>query len=350
MATASRKRPNPSKNKNVSGASVASGRATKPARVTHAAQWRDGVHLIGTEIWADATRAGVVNFLSTAAKLAKREQKLIATPTALAIARQRNRGNLAVPPNTSFTLGTLRLELFSTGSAIGSAGLRVDFGKRSVVFAGAVQPATVGLLGLGDAVVRRCDALVVDAPAATLAAKLIAPGTAAATIGKWLVAKHQNDISVIVVDDGYRGLDVLNALGGLAKSVALVAPSFPQPKKLPANIKSGDRTVVLVQRTAIDKMLRSRLGKNPLSAPRVLWVSAEAGSTMAVRTLKEQLSCDVKGLAWSAVAAVEDLLTWVADTGATAVYVTGSAAADVVRLLGPKAKRLGPAEQMSLFR
>jgi putative mRNA 3-end processing factor len=95
-------------------------------------------------LWCDAIRARDVCFVSSAEALkTRRHGQLIASPQSLALLAGKWLNpdeHLAVPYGRPFTVGTTRLELFSTGHAVGSAGLLVRGDDADVVYAGNINP------------------------------------------------------------------------------------------------------------------------------------------------------------------------------------------------------------------
>ena len=114
--------------------------------------WRDGIHVVNTPIWCDARRTRDLCFVSAASAVASpRHGQYLATDITLSLLGRRARptdpgSHLAVPYGHPFTLGSLRLELFRSGHAAGSASLLVCKGEQRIVYAGAVNPAGGGLV------------------------------------------------------------------------------------------------------------------------------------------------------------------------------------------------------------
>ena len=132
-----------------------------------AAKWRDGIHLTDTPIWCDAPRRRELCFASAADALGRiRHGQLLGTAETLALVRGQKQApladsELAVPLARPFSLGGLRLELFASGHALGSAALRVEGPERTVIYARAINPQGTPLAPNCDA--RRSDVVIVSA-------------------------------------------------------------------------------------------------------------------------------------------------------------------------------------------
>jgi hypothetical protein len=165
--------------------------------------WRDGVHIAGTPLWCDASRARDACFVSSAeVRIARRHHQLIATAETLArLRKDPDVPALAAPVGRPFNLGALRLELFPSAHAPGSASLLVESAGRRIVYAGAVGPA---------AEVRPCDVLVVDA---TLAAFTLPPRDE--TLARLRAYVAQNDAPVLVAPPLTTALELARELAGV---------------------------------------------------------------------------------------------------------------------------------------
>ncbi len=315
--------------------------------------WRDGVFLTGSSIWCDARRRRDVCFASSALGVTSRGHgQLIATPLTMALLGANSPGQLAVPVRKPFTLGKLKIELFPSGAALGSAALRVDFGDRTAVYAAAVQPGDAGVATMEAGEVRRCDVLVVDAPYGDKRHRLVSPAKAVVQLQSWVDKQvFAKRTAVIFVDNPMRALDVLRALMAakqhdrwvvaahrsirlMAQRGATIAPGLPVPV-----LASATRGNVIIWPLAARPALRPLLAQRAVAT---LWLSGEAHDKALVATHNIDL-----GLAWAAAADRDALLEWIAATRAHTVYVTGRCAATVASAIGGTV--LGPPEQMHLF-
>ena len=272
--------------------------------------WRDGVHLTGTPIWCDARRRRDVCFVSSADRIGPGHGQLIATPVTLALIGAKDQ--LGVPLRRPFTLGTLRLELIPSGRGVGAAALHVDAGERSVLYAGAIR--TTAQPSLEGADVRAADAVVVASPLAE-EVELPALPQAAERLASWV---REQATSVIVVDSIVDGIEIITWLRSLGIDVA--ATRALREAKLAAGLtEPAPKGPVLVK-------LESDRTKLPAGAS-VYRVSARN---------------------WPFVASDRALVTWIEQTRAKQVFVTGAGAERIVGAIGLRAKRLGPPTQMSL--
>ena len=315
--------------------------------------WRDGVFLTGSSIWCDARRRRDVCFASSALGVTTRGHgQLIATPITMALLESNSPGQLAVPVRKPFTLGKLKLELFPSGAALGSAALRVDFGDRSVVYAAAVQPGDAGIATMEAGEVRRCDVLVVDAPYGDKRHRLLSPAKAVVQLQSWVDKQvFAKRTAVIFVDNSMRALDVLRALTAakqhdrwlvtahrairlMAQRGAMVHPGLAVPA-----LASATRGNVIIWPLAARSVLAPLIAQRSVAT---LWLSGEAHDKSLVATHGFDM-----GLAWAAAADRDGLLEWISATRAHTVYVTGRCAATVASAI--EATVLGPPEQMRLF-
>ncbi|HTR49125.1 MAG TPA: hypothetical protein VMJ10_00380 [Kofleriaceae bacterium] len=285
---------------------------------TAAVTWRDGVHITGTPIWCDARRRRDVCFASSAERVGKARAaahgQLIGTRETLALL-DAGAGHLAVPLRKPFTLGTLRLELIPSGRGIGAAALYVDLGVRRVLYAGAIRTSGCD----APAEVRACDAVVVAVPAD--AARLPTIGEAAARVTKWAKSQLAAGKRPIVAADS-----IVDALEVAAQLDVKLACSR-------ALCDAAARVGAMKLRTTGDVQLRvagdrARTGDGPIA--RV----ALAGGDFT----------------WPFAATRAQLLAWIEQSGAREVYLTGERAEAIAGVLGPRARVLGPPQQMTLFR
>lgn len=314
--------------------------------------WRDGVHLTGTSIWCDATRRRDVCFVSSADRSAKSAQ-LIGTPLTLALVGA-DAGNLAVPLRQRFTLGTLRLELIASGRGPGAAALYVEGAGMKTLYASAVRPYEGKRVAAAD--VRACDTLVVDAPFG--ATKKQFPDLdgvidkALAWTKKQLAA---NKRPVLLVDTALDGLEVACVLA--AEGLALAGAK--SIRDAAAKMATLDQTVLRKKTSA---GMSGRTAKTPpmVSPPSkelraTIWVG-EAPNTLlelphATALLAGRPASEHQEIhfAWTHAADRPSLLAWIESTRAKQIFVTGASAEPIVKLLGDKAKYLGPPQQMTLF-
>jgi hypothetical protein len=321
-------------------------RAARVARPTAGVSWRDGVHVLGTQVWCDARRARAVCFVSSADRTGRAGHgQLIATAQTLALLGAHADSHLSAPMGRPFTLGTVRLELLRSGWCVGAAALLVDAGHR-VLYAGAVAPDGTGLGGAAE--LRPCDTLVVAAPYG--AAHHTFPGTAADVVDFATRTITGGAVPVVLVTTALKGLEVVAAL-----NAATIA-------------SSGHRAVVEAARrlTVADAKTAGLAVKRTVARGRALvWlvddrarlpdalggVKAKVAlvSGLAVeREVVRALGVDV-AIAWSAAADRAALLTYIARSGATDVAITGAYADEIAAAVGPHARRLGPHRQMTLF-
>lgn len=304
--------------------------------------WREGVYLTGTPIWCDARRRRDVCFASAADRIAAvGHGQLIATPTTLALAgAEASGGHLGVPLQRPFTLGAVRLELIASGRTWGAASLHVDVRGRTVLYAGPIR-ASDPPAGERAADVRACDALVVAAPAFE---ELEPRAAVAARLFDWVRARRTaGETPVLVVDAPLEGVELAQELarasvvpaGELAvtRAIARAHELLPQDVRDAAGLAEPNAT--LRGAAVIVRLERDRL-PSLASAPAAL-VSPRAEHPYQ------------DAFAWPFTAGRGELLAWIEQTRARDIYVTGAAAEAVAVALGPRAQRLGPPQQMSLF-
>jgi len=134
--------------------------------------WRQGVHITGSALWCDALRATELCFVSSALALGKSRKRagtLLCTQTTLQLLTEMGRApqgpQLLSPLRRPFFWGTLRLELFASGSDPGSASLWVKLpSEERVIYAGMPSERSSSLVE--PLQVRQAESLVIAAPSA----------------------------------------------------------------------------------------------------------------------------------------------------------------------------------------
>jgi len=299
--------------------------------------WRDGVHLTGSPIWCDARRRRDVCFVSSADRVGRAGHgQLIATPITLALLGA-EAGHLAVPVHRPFTLGTTRLQLIPSGRGIGAAALHVDFGGRTVLYAGAIR--TVHPVEAGE--VRACDAVVVAAPIGESHHKLLALSTIADRVIDW--SKTQiaaGRAPILVVDHVLDGLEVASRLvdDGMivaaSRGIRDAALRVRTHTSVPA-IRAPGREPTIVIRTETDRVKPTDGMKS-------------ATALVSLRALEPHKNFDAL-FAWPFAATKKQLLEWIEQSRAKDIFITGAHADTIAETLGPRARVLGPPRQMALF-
>jgi len=332
-------------------------------------QWRGGAHIVGTNLWCDASRPRDACFVSNAyAVKPQRHGQLVATAETLALLSRSDPTAVAgtelpVPLGRPFTLGTTRLELFGSGYSAGAASLLVDLtqapgslggatGKR-VVYAGKVNPRGGDLGGAAD--MRHGDVLIIDAayghPRFRFPdAEAIAPR----------VMTFANDClrsghtPVLAVATPGKGIDVaarLEAMGRPLRAHRLIHQCAQRLRGAGVGVPD----------------LR-RFGKAPAKDELLLWLRRDLAKLDDWRdrtrvALLSGLAQDPEtaedsdfdaGFAWSACADYAGLVRYIQASGAAEVYLTGRYAEVLATRLdgapgGPRVTALGPHRQLSLF-
>ena len=329
-----------------------------PPPVDHPVVWRDGVHVVGTPIWCDARRARELCFVSRADRLAgSRHGQLIATSESFALMGRRRGGTdseLAAPLGRPFSLGTLRLELFGSGSALGAAALAVDTGERRVVYAGAIHPRGGGLGGAAEQ--RACDVLVVSAqyglPLYAFPPLDDATGEVAALCRR---AREAGGAAVLLVPGWLEGLDLAHALERAGAGEIAAHRSIHHAAQ---RLRAAGQMAIAVRRAA-DRPRAGQVLLWPLArratlpaaalpaGSRVVLVSGDAVDPAALARARADA-----GVAWSAEADHAALCRYIDDSRARAVYLIGRHADALAAALdrpGRGARPLAAPQQMSLF-
>lgn len=298
--------------------------------------WRDGVHLTGTPIWCDARRRRDVCFVSSADRVVRAGHgQLIGTPTTIALIAGRASGHLAVPIRKPFTLGTLRLALIPSGRTAGAAALHVDTGMRTVLYAGAIR--TVRATEPAD--VRASDAVVVAAPVGETHHRFAPLADVVDRVATWVRAQLAADKSpVVVVDHVLDGLEVAAALASAGVEVAASKPVRDAAAAIgdtASALRAPGKEPSVIVRAEADRL------KAASSARTVT-------ALVSARAVEPQPGWDAT-FAWPFVASRDQLLTWIEQTRAKQVFVTGTCAESIAGALGARGQVLGPPQQMALF-
>ena len=326
--------------------------------------WRGGVHIGGTPIWCDARRARELCFVSRADRVpASQHGQIIATSETLALLSRQGElaaaaSELAVPPGRPFSLGTLRLELFRSGSAVGAASLSVDIGDRRVVYAGSVNPGGGGLGGAADQ--RSCAVLVVDAHYGDARFRFPAVDAAVAeTVALCRRVCAAGGALVLLVTSALKGLDVAHRLegAGLPSGCELVA--HRSIHHAAQKLRAGRIEPPPVRRFAASRVTAGQVLLWPAARRAQLErVGVPSGSEVALvsgAAVDRDALARARaghGIAWSSQADHAALRRYVEDSGAESVHLVGRFASQMAEELagrGLSARPLGPPVQMSLF-
>jgi putative mRNA 3-end processing factor len=321
-----------------------------------AVEWRSGIHLCGTSIWCDARRPRDVCFASCAhAAGAARHGQLIGTAATLALLgpdAAAGSARLSVPYGQPFTLGSIRLELLRSGHALGSAALLADVAGQRILCAGAINPHGGGLGGTAE--LRPCDALVIDASYGHPRYVFPPVEHAVAAVRAFaLEISTAGGVAVLLVSSPSKGLDVMVRLAdetGLAfaahwsiheaaRRLRRLHPALPRVRRWSGRPPAGKVLLWPVEQ-------RAALGTMP-GPSRVALVSGQAMDAELVAALGVDAA-----FAWSNLADHAELLAYVEQSGAQAVFATSRHAEDLARTAtaaGRVARALGPPRQMALF-
>jgi hypothetical protein len=324
--------------------------------------WRDGVHISDTPIWCDARRRRDVCFVSSADRVGRTGHgQLIGSPLTLALLGAGGGGHLAVPLHRRFTLGTVRLELIASGRGPGAAALFVDIAGKTILYAGAIRTS-----GIEPAGVRACDAVVVAAPyARTFVPLAKAIEQTLDWTARELVAGRR---PVLLVDTALDGLEVAMALATAGIPIAGARAIREAAQR--AGDLAVDAIAAANARAVRDAELRGDKTSEIEDAPRALQIASPGKDPRAIVWLArdraglqratsnvttsiaalggEELDADAC-FEWTNASGTNDVLAWIESTNAREVYVTGACADEIARVLGARARVIGPPHQMTLF-
>ncbi len=318
--------------------------------------WRDGVHIASTALWCDSIRTRDVCFVSSAdAVKPRRHGQVIGSKETLALLarsdpKSQPASQLPVPMSRPFTLGSLRLELFPTGHAVGAAGLWLSVSDRKIVYAGAVCPRGE-VLGV-SAQARAADTLIVSAhhgPGVTLPDRT----RVANQVIDFCREQVRTSGCVLLVSSALKGLEVAASIASAELEVYATRAIHHLARKL----VRGGVTVPSIRRLSSDTLRPGRVLVAQISQRGALPALPPASSVALVSGTAAQAS-EVKeagaehGFAWSSFADYNDLVSYMDATGASEVFVTGPANEVVARAADGKGRRvqaLGPPKQLSLL-
>jgi hypothetical protein len=329
--------------------------------------FRGGTRIAGTVISCDAQGGGDLLFLSNALAHSGaapgrrrtgggRAQILTTVETLALLGREGDRLRaraLIVVHGRPFTLGTLRLELLSSGHLPGAAALSCEDGERRILYAGAARLGTPAQ-GAAPAALRAADALCIDAtfghPRFVFVAReeaeleTCAFVRAARDAGRapvLLVAPFgpAQDLAPALVAQGWR-------LRGHRSMVAAAAAYRRAGVKAPAIARFSGTLLAdeVLLWPAVERAV-GLLGR--LGPTRVAWISGWARDASAVARLGVE-----RGIPYSSHADFAGLLAYVAATGAREVAVNRGFTEDLASSLrdrGIDAYALGPPRQIQLF-
>jgi putative mRNA 3-end processing factor len=321
-----------------------------------------GVRVAGTIVACDTATGGDLILVSRAIGLGQRvrptlpravaaRRQILVTETTLALlgaAGDRLRPQALVAAfGRPFALGSLRVELFSSGHLPGAASLRCEWAGRSVVYAGAVGPRTE---------VRKADAVCVEArlgirelsfsepPAAwdeladaVRAARL--DGLAPVVLVDGALLAHTPDIAR-AIESGSGTVRAPSAILGIAEAYGRADLNPPRLRPFTGRLAHGE--ALLWPASARGPTFRGRV-----RPPGRILVSPFARQPAALDRFRA-----ARGVAAAVDLGFEALLDYIEATRATEVAVTGAPGDDLVdalRARGRQAYRLGPPRQIELF-
>ncbi len=260
---------------------------------------------------------------------------------------------LAVPFGHPFTLGTHRLELFSSGHGLGASSLLVRRGEESILYAGAVNPFGSELGGAIDH--RAADILV-------LAARYGQPhfdfSQAVEEIER-LVTRCQEiceagGVAVLLIRNSLKAMDTAAILTKLQlpvhahhsfHTIAKCDPRLQLPGSTVKrwNAKGKGARVLLWPARSRNTIDVARLP----SKSRIFLVSGSAVSALALGAARAD-----EGIVWSDEADFNGLVSYIESSKASQVYLT-SAPNDgdelAQALPGIRIQAIGPPKQLHLF-
>ena len=304
------------------------------------------MHISDTAIWCDSIRARDLCFVSSAEALrSRRHGQVIASPATLkllASPRLPPEEQLGVPYGRPFTVGTTRLELFSTGHAIGSAGLWVRGQHRDVIYAGHINPVGGAGGGLDS---RSADVLILAAhygdPSYRFEGSYQQVFEFCADVGAAGTA-------VLLVTSPLKGLEVAARLEGHG-SCWLAPTIYGRAKKLDW-VGAGSERVL--HRASASCFKPGRTVIWPLAAvdrlpalPPASKVALVSGESVSSERIDRTIAC-------SSRADYNQLIEFIDGVGASEVWVTGRFNDRFCSELdGPKRRfrPLGPPQQLSLL-
>jgi len=325
------------------------------ARPGPTVSWRDGIHITGTSIWCDAIRARDICFLSTASAMrgAKHAQLIASQDTLRLLGESNNQGGsrLAVPFGQPFTLGTHRIELFSSGHSVGSASLLVNVDSHRVVYAGAINPRPAAIGSALDH--RAADILVLSARYGEPRFAFPDPSSEFARLEtRCREICGDGGVAILLVRDLGKALTLAARLStsGLPlrahrsicdRAKRLAAPAFAELRRWGRNRSEGQ---ILLWPLGT----RSRLDPEtlPKGSARIL----VSGSAIAPDRVAAAGAAE--GIVLSNQADYHELLRYIASSGAKQIYLTHSSdrGEGLFKAL-PKlqVEAIGPPQQLPLF-
>ena len=258
---------------------------------------------------------------------------------------------LAVPFGQPFTLGPHRIELFSSGHALGSASLLVKVGKRKVVYAGTVNPRGSALGGALDH--RSADILVISARYGASDFAFPDQNAVLATLGdRCEEIVGAGGVAVLLVRDAGKALDLALSLAGRELPVQAHRSFYDAARRSRRGVfgkfrrwapKAQHGRILLWPIRAHAKLDDSYL---PAPSERFL-VSGQA-----IRPENIASAGAAEGFVLSNQADHRELVRYIQSSGAGQVYVTNaSCRAEGLQNALPKhtIEVIGPPEQLSLF-
>jgi putative mRNA 3-end processing factor len=329
--------------------------ATVPAGpVEHDLEFAGGIHLTNTVLWCDCDRRRDLSFISHAhMEFVGKNRRILATDKTLKILT-RGSGKvdaLTSPYRRRFTLGPLELELHPAGHVLGSAQLLVERAGRRIVYTHDVCTRTMATVERARPV--ECDILAIPAtyglplyrfpPREEVAAGIRAFVERALSDGATPVLFAETiglaqEVMRIVGEAGFK-LRVQGSIYDVAKIYVEFGISLPNARRF-GGTPGRDEVVVF------PPILRKHAAIRKLKKLRTAIVSGRAAEPGFAFTQRVD-----EAFALGDAVDHDELLTFIRDTGARDVYLTGGFVEELaveLRARGVRVLPLVAPQQLSL--
>ncbi len=300
-------------------------------------EYKDGIHLKGTELWFDSKKKTELSFISSAdVDKFSAPEKIIATPETIRLLGNRVRKAvlLTCPYHRPFSLGNLQVELIPSGHMLGSGQMVVDKGDKTLIYTGNICPGK--LPTAKPLFIRACDVLVLkcstgpdlNLPSTTESLELL-------TI---FIEKSfsSNAIPVISVSPLGIGQDLIKLLGDKGYKLAL-HPSTHKVTEVyeSCGINFGDYEI-LNQSNTIDRVVIAP--HEDIDSDEIKQIKVKRTAMITEFCEKDKMSGDnsVTYFNFSSKAGYEDLIKYVDQVRPAKVYLIDKYANDFAKILESK--------------
>ncbi len=191
-------------------------------------EYKNGIHLQGTELWFDSKKKVPLSFISSAnIEKFTPPEKILATPETIKLLEKRIKKPVVMPCPyyRSFALGSLQVELVPSGTMLGSAQIIVDKGENTLLYSGDINLDS--LPTAEPAYTKHCDVLVMRCRHALMEYQFPSFDQSIKDVIHFVDEAMSSDSTpVLVVEPLGKAQDIIKALGDEGYNLSLEKSIF----------------------------------------------------------------------------------------------------------------------------